>query len=363
MNEPGIAGSAIGRDERGGRRGRVRRGSLRCARVPPDDLRVVIVRRSGDLRGVDALPASPADLIGTLLILLNHSRLVRCALGWDHSWGSGRRDLAGIGRVGRPAGWPDAVRGALRVHRRRRGDAGRRRHRRGHWHSVGNRAAWVAHPRWRRRPWWWSGSSWAGGTRRATLRDHLVEVGRVYAGGSDDLRARSIHQRVTHRSSSSHRSSHGGRRGSRHREIDAHLCHLRGRRRHHRGSRWRRAGHLVRCAHDGRPHRAGRSARGRRTSRRSSHDADWGTHRGRRSSSRDGWSGGGAWGSHHHRGSAAHHRGSAGRRRAWDHRGWARAGRVEPASSRGRGTCFVFDGMMGRTGQPRGPTIGERAGA
>ena len=283
--------------------------------------------------------------------------------------GSGRRDLAGVGRVGRSAGCPDAVRGALRVHRRRRGDAGRRRHRRGHWHSVGNRAAWVAHPRWRRRPWWWSGSSWAGGTRRATLRDHLVEVGRVDAGWSDDLRARSIHQRSSHLLASSHRSSwssHGGRRGSRHREIDAHLCHLRGRRRHHRGSRWRRAGHLVRCAHDGRPHRAGRSARwGRRTSRRSTHDADWRAHhRGaRRSSSRDGWSGGGAWGSHHHWGSAAHHLGSAGRRRAWNHRGWARAGRVEPASSRGRGTCFVFDGMMGRTGQPRGPTIGERAGA
>ena len=272
--------------------------------------------------------------------------------------GSGRRDLAGVGRVGRSAGCPDAVRGALRVHRRRRGDAGRRRHRRGHWHSVGNRAAWVAHPRWRRRPWWWSGSSWAGGTRRATLRDHLVEVGRVDAGGSDDLRARSIHQRSSHRSSS-HRSSwsswsHGGRRCARHRGVDAHLCHLRGRRRHHRGSRRRRAGHLVRCAHDGRPHRAGRSAWG--TSRRSTHDADWRAHhRGaRRSSSRDGWSGGPAWGSHHHRGSAAHHRGRAGRGRAWNHRGWARAGRVEPAWPRGRGTCFVVDGMMGRTGFSRG---------
>lgn len=277
--------------------------------------------------------------------------------------GSGRRDLAGVCRVGRSAGCPDAVRGALRVHRRRRGDAGRRRHRRRHWHSVGNRAARVAHPRRGRRPGWWSGSSRAGGTRRATLRDHLVEVGRVDAGWSDDLRARSIHQRSSHRSSS-HRSScsswssHGGRRGSRHRGVDAHLCHLRGRRRHHRLSRRRRAGHRVRCAHDGRPHRAGRSARWgrRRTSRRSAHDADRrAQHRGAgRSSSRDGWSGGPARGSHHHRGSAAHRRGRAGRGRAWDHRGWARAGRVEPAWPRGRGTCFVVDGMMGRTGVSRG---------
>ena len=311
------------------------------------------------------MPATPADLIGTsLLILLDHPRLlVRCARGWDHSLGSGRRDLAGVCRVGRSAGCPDAVRGALRVHRRRRGDAGRRRHRRRHWHSVGNRAARVAHPRWGRRPWWGSWSSRARWTRRATLRDHLVEVGRVDAGWSDDLRARSIHQRrshllPSHRSSSWSSWSHGGRRCARHRGVDAHLCHLRGRRRHHRLSRRRRAGHRVRCAHDGRPHRAGRSARwGRRTSsRRSTHDADWGTqHRGAgRSSSRDGWSGGPARGSHHHRGSAAHRRGRAGRGRAWDHRGWARAGRVEPAWPRGRGTCFVVDGMMGRTGSAEG---------
>jgi hypothetical protein len=286
--------------------------------------------------------------------------------------GSGRRDLAGVCRVGRSAGCPDAVRGALRVHRRRRGDAGRRRHRRRHWHSVGNRAARVAHPRGGGGPGGGPGPPGPvgrGGPPCGTIwlkLDAWTPVGPTTCAPGRFTSGAPIGPPPIGPPAPPGPPMGGGAApvivGLT--RICA-ICAVGG------GiialSRRRRAGHRVRCAHDGRPHRAGRSARwGRRTSRRSTHDADW-----RDAASR---SRAVLLPRRVVRGGRLGVASSSGERRpsSWARRSRARlepsgvGPRREGGTRLAPGARHLFcsrrdDGEDG--GEPRGLTIGERAGA